>query len=882
MGRKFIKWIGLVMAVAVLISLYYYVGDKKKKILYSPDEALKLAKHEINDNQNYPRAIELLEQVLPASTRYADVHALLGKSYFLNHNPVAAQKELLYALKLDKKNEAALLNLIALSLSQHDTAAALSYADRYLVYHRTDRSILLKKYSLYLKTRNETAARKLYDSLYRLGLGDTLQKITAYHRLALRENSGPMTATTPAAEDTAAGRLSHRQTISRSAKGSAGISAHRIEHVPVHNEEPAQKDAMLQEINASISAARYDAALQAVDRALRYYPNDRDFINKKTGILTDTRNYAAAIHFLDSLPEYNTDPTFKALYSEISIQQATALIRVQRYAAAVPVIEKALQHDPSNIGLLQQALNAYAASGNTQEAISAADKLISADPGNPVPLFKKAGLLEMEQRYEEAAAITRELAQHYPSHPEYRQAMADEITAAQKQALSAGQFQRSLSLFHQLVAAGNPGKLSFQYAAAAYAEQGDSTQVLLLIDSALQRYPGDSLFLVKKAGALAIVNRYPEALAVSGTLAARYPSDSSLQQFYLDQLFSAGKYYERGKKMDTALALFLTALPRSPADTFTLQNLSAIYYTRRQYDSSIFYAQLGLRADSNNAYLLMKEAAAYEQLKEYPQALKAASRAIALQAGTASPGYIDYLRSKTFLNQVGIMHLQSVFSSPDQFASITGIHYMRRFKRSSVAARLNLGERPAGTGVQGGLDIYLTHNTRYYSNIFVNLSTGTAFPYRQIGYSLYRNLPKDWELEFGGRYLGFDTAQVFTAVTALSKYFENNWLTLRGFYSRDALGGYASAVFSMRHYLNDKKDYVSFVAGSGRTPDDPALVSSLNNYRGYQSNTVGIGFQKVFRFRTFLQVSVNYTNLSIPAKRSLNQYDFYLSLLRNF
>jgi hypothetical protein len=87
---------------------------------------------------------------------------------------------------------------------------------------------------------------------------------------------------------------------------------------------------------------------------------------------------------------------------------------------------------------------------------------------------------------------------------------------------------------------------------------------------------------------------------------------------------------------------------------------------------------------------------------------------------------------------------------------------------------------------------------------------------------------------------------------------------------------------SARQYLNDKNDYLSAIAGLGGIPDDQSLNYNINRYAGFVSKTAGIGFQKNFRYRTTLNASFNYTNLQVAPKKTLNQYDFYITLLRNF
>ncbi|MEO7531410.1 MAG: YaiO family outer membrane beta-barrel protein, partial [Sediminibacterium sp.] len=208
--------------------------------------------------------------------------------------------------------------------------------------------------------------------------------------------------------------------------------------------------------------------------------------------------------------------------------------------------------------------------------------------------------------------------------------------------------------------------------------------------------------------------------------------------------------------------------------------------------------------------------------------------------------------------------------------------YLRRFEKGSITGKLNYGDRPAGMGIQGGVDIYYNHDSAYYSNLFLNASSGKAFPYWQGGYSLFRNFKKGWEGELGVRYLGFDSIHNYTTTASVGKYINSTWLNVRGYYTYNTKEWFQSYQLTARQYLNDKNDYLSLIAGLGNIPDDQSLNYQLNNFSGITSKSLGIGFQKTLRYRTTLQVFFNYNNLQVTQAKKIDQYDVYITLLRNF
>ena len=134
----------------------------------------------------------------------------------------------------------------------------------------------------------------------------------------------------------------------------------------------------------------------------------------------------------------------------------------------------------------------------------------------------------------------------------------------------------------------------------------------------------------------------------------------------------------------------------------------------------------------------------------------------------------------------------------------------------------------------------------------------------------------------GTRYLGFDSAHIYTAVGAVGKYLNSTWLNLRGFYTYNAKNWYPSYQLTARQYLNDKNDYLSAIVGLGSISDDQGRNYNFNNSTGLVSKSAGVGFQKNFRYKTTLQAFANYTNFQVSPVKTINQYGVYITLFRNF
>jgi YaiO family outer membrane protein len=957
--KKIIKWSALLIALTVLVSLFYNVKEKKNRPPVSGDELLRLALIEIRERKDYPKAIALTKQALSASPDYIDVRITLARAYMLNGNMDSAKVHLEKAISKDPKNAQGLLYLVNIFLQEKDTLPALHYLDKYVGYYPEDRDNWLKEYVLLLEHKEYKKADAKYVSYAKRFKKDSIQQISfdyweskgsrerksddltaAYEsfRTALRyrpgqprvlqqlvnlstffnDHASALKYNTELLKQEPVNRqyLINQSVIYQQLNDNENATAFADKAYELNRSDekarknlvdmylsfakdasssnkiryaksvlqimPSQKEALLYLINGHLEMNQYTLALETANHALVYYPSDQVFIDKKIGILYDSENYQAAVDYIEAVLLQKPNAHNIKSYEEVVLKLATSFIKQQKWNDALIVIQKGLSYNKNHSMLLEELVTVYASQNNLTAAIATVDQLLAIVPGNEDYLFKKAGLLEAQQAYESAAEISGALYRKHPSVTKYKKAFLDQLLGAERSAIAKQDWNRSIHFYNQAVATGTPDYFHLIYAITAYMGKKDVPHVLALTDTALTYFPNDSLFLVKRSLAYGTIDRYPEALTISRRLLQKYSSDTLLQAMYLDQLYTAGKYYAKENKNDSAISSFLMAYAVAPKDTFALMNLSAIYFVKKQYDSSIVYADMGLQLDSNNQYLLMKKASAHEQLKQYRSAYLSASRLLQLHPSENIADYTYYLKNKTYHNQLGITHLQSFFSSPGQYASVTGIQYMRRFEKGSVTGRLNYGDRPSGIGIQGGIDLYYTHDSSYYSNLFINGSTGKAFPYWQAGYSLFRNFKKGWEGELGIRYLGFDSISNYTATAAVAKYINSTWLNLRGYYTYNTKDWFQSYQFTARQYLNDKNDYVSIIAGLGNIPDDQSLNYNFKNLSGLTSKSIGVGFQKAFRYRTSLQVFFNYTNLQVGPAKKINQYDVYLTLLRNF
>lgn len=234
-------------------------------------------------------------------------------------------------------------------------------------------------------------------------------------------------------------------------------------------------------------------------------------------------------------------------------------------------------------------------------------------------------------------------------------------------------------------------------------------------------------------------------------------------------------------------------------------------------------------------------------------------------------------------NQIGVMHLQSVYSSGLSTMSITSVQYLRRIndEKLTLIGRINLRARAKTSSVKYDLETYVKHGKKHYSFVSASISDEKMYPGFEASYSFYSALNKGWELETGVKYLSAKTFSLFTPVLGVSKEIGSNLVTFRNFFTLTDSGElYYANSLAWKNFLNEKRDNLSLMTGFGNAPDSKNIDFS-EQFISNASFFVGLGYEKNIKpFKLSASSVYNRNNYSIG--RKFNQFDFYLNLFYDF
>ena len=235
-----------------------------------------------------------------------------------------------------------------------------------------------------------------------------------------------------------------------------------------------------------------------------------------------------------------------------------------------------------------------------------------------------------------------------------------------------------------------------------------------------------------------------------------------------------------------------------------------------------------------------------------------------------------------YANQIGVMHLQSVYNHDLPTMSTTSLQYLRKINdnRITLIGRANYRARNGNNSVKFDLEAYAKHGKRSYSFIGAAVSDQKMFPAFETYYSFYLALAKGYELETGLKFLSASTFKIFTPVAGLSKEVGNNLITLRNFFTFAEKNRYYGNSFSWKYFLNDDRDHFSLMAGLGNAPDSKNFDFS-EQFISNKSQYIGLGFEKNWK-PVKLSTAVVYNRNHFSTGSQFDQFDIYLNLFYNF
>ncbi len=805
---------------------------------------------------------------------YLDYKLTLARQYSHRGYIEIAKRAYEAVLEQDPLNKEALQAVFSLDVRSGNYESSLAYTNRALQSSPNSYEFLMKKISILEAMSRYVEAIGVVEKLMKLYPSNSeVQKLNVYLRME-------------------AGRYYMK-------------TDPYLQFQSVLEKEPANREALNYCTNIAISRGLLTEALGWANNGLKRYPNDRDLLTKKMAILENMKRYDLASAIAEKLYRNSPSSAHKSNFLELRTLSAKQFLNDQEYDSAEIALKSVLFYDHSNKTAINYLINTYSQQKRYDDALHTIDEALTYYPGNEDYLFRKAATLEAYQHYSEAADVSKELLAKYPNNKRYVSAFIEQSLAASRQSMQYDDYYGTITILQEILDKQPDNGDALNYMININAANKNYDSALLYADQALQYYPENKDFKLKKSSVLAEAQRYDEATAISGELYNNYPYNIKYRNTYVDQLCAWGKQDLANNDKDNALTQFNKALEVSPKDTLPLYYNINLLMDMTRYDDALNLIARGRSLYPNNSFFLQKRAQIYENQGKWDDAWKSADTLVRMNpTDMVLLDYSEYLFSKRLKNEIGFgyLHTKILDTNASHVNHIATVQYTRFFKNGSITGRVNYAGRYFGTGYQFEAEGSYTFAKLVGLNLSAAYSPDNGiFPLYRFGGALSLILKRGWIVEAGARYLKADSGilnsgQFVAGMLGVSKEHKDLYFGLRGYVTQytntfNQVSTFFSAVLTSRFFLNKHSDYFSTILGYGTIPDDFSRVYNLSSSFGttaeYKTVSAGAGYMKQFHYRTSLGIFGTWYNIKTGVDAAnvpvhINQFDVFVTLLRRF
>lgn len=352
---------------------------------------------------------------------------------------------------------------------------------------------------------------------------------------------------------------------------------------------------------------------------------------------------------------------------------------------------------------------------------------------------------------------------------------------------------------------------------------------------------------------------------------------------YSDVRIFLGRIYTWTDNIDSARANFDYVVKNDSTYEDVYSAYTDLEYWNDNNKKALSLAETGLKYHPTSIDLLIKKAKVLRAMKKYYDALAATHQALAQDKNNPEAKKLEEgIKEDMAINSItlgySLVYFDKQFDNPWH---LFNFDYGRLTPIGKVIGRVNVANRFGDNGVQFEVDAYPHFSKMFYSymNIGYSADTNGVFPVWRAGFSLYANLPKSFEAEFGFRYLYF-SSPIWIYTGYIGKYYKKWLFSERAWIVPSTYSSTISTSFSLSasyYWAGDADNLIGGVMGFGIAPDDRATAPLINGPAKMSAFKLGIFYKRKLTPMNVLSLGQSWQNTEyFPGARG-NQFQFDIS-----
>ena len=386
---------------------------------------------------------------------------------------------------------------------------------------------------------------------------------------------------------------------------------------------------------------------------------------------------------------------------------------------------------------------------------------------------------------------------------------------------------------------------------------------------------GDLLLLARDA---AFNDRKADARKICRQILSR---DST----HWDATVLMGRTYAWDQKYDSSRMVLKKVLIAVPGHYDAVDALIDNELYCGNYLDAIKFADLGLSFHPNEVAFLYKKARALNNSGNSRKAAELLNHIISIDpSGKEAVSLLLSIKSGKLVNKLMLNYWADYFSDNASWQFFSASIGRKTTKLGTVILRYNYAGRFGKAGQQFEVDAYPTIAKAVYLYFNTGISNATNFPISRLTLEPYFKLPGSFEFSAGIRYMNFDKTRlvavdsnkviIFTGT--IGKYIGNYWISVRPYFTPGENAWSKSVNLTVRRYLDQAGSYLSFILGSGISPDVQQYAYDPNYF--LKSNKIAIEYRQKIARSYYLDLGAGFAREEILAGIKHDKYTINLGI----
>ncbi|TCI84466.1 YaiO family outer membrane beta-barrel protein [Tenacibaculum sp. M341] len=536
--------------------------------------------------KEYRKAADACLSGLKITPENLDLKEYLGKSYLELGKLDSARYILRKVVETKEKNKTALKHLINTEYISKRFSSAICYVNELLEQVPYDKQLWLRKINIYNDMGNTEEAFNTVKRLKSIFPKDIVVNNT-YNELYLKRGDTLLNGAT----------INNSKSIYES----------------LLNENPNDKDTYLLLVKDELSQGNKLAALNYIEKGLRVYPKDKDFIKKKVGILESLNRYNEALVYLENKKQ---DKELFNLYLYI-LNKAKGYYKNQD----VYELQKKEYTVTGNKKELAKLVDMAIAKGLHSEALYYINQGLKRNENDIQILALKLNLYKASKDNNNYEKLLDQLHKVHPNHSDFKEKYNRLAYNRGKSALLVKEYTPALKEFSYLSTESDYKLLALENMLTIYQQQKRHQKALELIEKLTVLNPEKTdRYLFKKATIYQQQKKYNDALAIAKKLLTENPDIieyenlfSGISEAYVADLMKNKQYKKALEVITEVITLKSTPYLHNQAI------IAAIAI--KDYERAIAFAEIAKETNTDDKQTLLKLAEVYLKTKEHDKAI---------------------------------------------------------------------------------------------------------------------------------------------------------------------------------------------------------------------------------------------------------------------